>query len=329
METLRNLGEKINRICPPEVDCKLFYNEPMSKHSTLKVGGPADLWISPRLKKKSDIEIEKYTVLENFFARLKTLCEEMGVPFTVLGAGANIVVADAGIAGLVLDTAGLDAVFFTEGEDEEITAYLGAGLSVEKAVEKTVLQGLSGLDFLAGMPGTIGGAVWMNARCYGSAIADVLIETRYTDSQGNVFTLPLKDHHFDYKKSVFQSKPYIILGSRFSLTRGSVKDLQKRTEDLKEDREGKGHYRFPSAGSAFKNDRRIGKPSGKLIDELGLRGLSIGAAQIAPWHGNILINTGGASASDIKNLSERVQEEVFRKSGHRLECEILFIGRWA
>jgi UDP-N-acetylmuramate dehydrogenase len=184
------------------------------------------------------------------------------------------------------------------------------------------------LEFLAGMPGTIGGALWMNARCYGSSVSDVLLETTFLDEGWEKRLLPFRPEDFSYKRSPFQARSVLILSGRFALVPENPEELQKKMAEYRGDRESKGHYRFPSAGSAFKNNRDFGKPTGMIIDELGLRGLRVGNAEVAPWHGNIIINRGAASAWDIRRLTEEVAQRVLNQRGLLLECEILFVGEW-
>jgi UDP-N-acetylmuramate dehydrogenase len=241
-----------------------------------------------------------------------------------------------------------------------------AGTAVDAAVDAAAAAGLSGLEFLAGMPGTIGGAVWMNARCYEKSVSGVLVETDIlimgeaggpAPGGASVFsgggipadglpadglpaddlpaddlparrTVPFNPADWGYKKSPFQGQNALILSARFSLARRDGAEIRREMEAHVQDRERKGHYRFPSAGSAFKNNRDFGRPTGKLIDELGLRGLAAGGARVAPFHGNIIINTGGASAADIRALMDEVAARVRAAAGLVLEPEILFVGEW-
>jgi UDP-N-acetylmuramate dehydrogenase len=203
-----------------------------------------------------------------------------------------------------------------------------SGTAADEAAAAAAAAGLGGLEFLAGMPGTIGGAVWMNARCYERSVSDPLLETEILDESLNRVWVPLREGAFSYKKSPFQDRDVLILSARFVLKPRGQAEIRREMAEHRRDREAKGHYRFPSAGSAFKNDRSFGKPTGKLIDELGLRGLSAGGAQVAPWHGNIIINTGNAAAGDIRILTEKVAARVKAATGFVLEPEIRFVGEW-
>lgn len=168
----------------------------------------------------------------------------------------------------------------------------------------------------------------MNARCYEKSISDVLVETEILDENQEIRHIPLNPEDFDYKRSPFQNRDVLILAACFRLERQPADAIRREMEAHLQDREEKGHFRFPSAGSAFKNNRAFGKPTGKIIDELGLRGLRLGGAQIAPFHGNIIINTGNAAAADIRALVDTVREKVHIGAGIELESEILFTGDW-
>jgi UDP-N-acetylmuramate dehydrogenase len=181
------------------------------------------------------------------------------------------------------------------------------------------------------MPGSIGGAVYMNARCYGREIADVLTETEIIDFSGKKpghLRLPAKKTDFGYKSSPFQRRDNFILSASFQLVQKDKALICAEMDAHRRDREDKGHYRYPCAGSVYKNNPAFGKPTGKIIDELGLRGLQKGGARVADWHGNIIINTGGSSAADIRNLINEVAARVKEATGFILEPEILFVGEW-
>jgi UDP-N-acetylmuramate dehydrogenase len=318
-ETIACVIETCLKENPCEVE--VFYNEPMAKHCTFKTGGPAGCLVRP-----SGAGFPAFTGALLETARIE------GINVFILGGGANILVSDAGIRGIVLDTGGwADTVCFGEEERRECTLRFRAGTSLDAAAMIAAKSGLCGLEFLAGMPGSIGGAVWMNARCYGREIADVLVETDVMDfslSPPRKLRLPADRSEFGYKRSPFQGREAFILSAAFRLSPDGADQILARMDTNRRDREEKGQYRFPSAGSVFKNNPDFGKPSGKIIDELGLRGLQIGGAQIAPWHGNFIINTGGATAKDIRALAEETAARVKAATGFILEPEILFAGDW-
>jgi UDP-N-acetylmuramate dehydrogenase len=327
---LRKKPEEINIPRPPSGVIR--FDEPMALHTTFRVGGPADVWVRP-----------EGPCFPGYVAELFGFARREGVPVFVLGGGANLVVADRGIRGIVLDSGGWTGWEVRERPEKPGTSAeancradfpavrVRSGTPVDALAGVLADQGWGGPEFLAGMPGSAGGAVWMNARCQEKSISDLLIETEIIDMDGPSFApfwVPYKDEDFSYKRSPFQARKALITAARFSLNREEPEDLREAAATLRRDREAKGHFRAPSAGSAFKNNRSFGKPAGKIIDELGLRGFSIGGAAVAPWHGNFIINTGQAAAADIRALTETVIEKVRAALGFTLEPEILFVGDW-
>jgi UDP-N-acetylmuramate dehydrogenase len=292
------------------------FAESMAFHTTFKVGGPADLWVRPAA-----------ACFPECAALLRVLAREEGIPVFILGGGANIVVSDRGVRGIVLDTGAWTGWEF-RGAAGEGTVAVRAGTTMDALVDAAAGQGRGGLEFLAGMPGTLGGAVWMNARCMERSVSDALVRTTILDESGGQLSVPYREGDFSYKQSPFQSRDVLILSTEFRVHERNTEEIQREAEALRRDREAKGHYRAPSAGSAFKNNRAFGKPTGKIIDELGLRGFSAGGAAVAPWHGNFIINTGNASARDIRALVNLVTEKVRAAAGFVLEPEILFVGEW-
>ena len=342
MVNLRKFIEKIN--ARGELDStrksplSIRYDEPMSRHTTFKVGGKADVWVRPGKE-----------IFPGYAARLFKTARAEGIPVFVLGAGANIVVGDRGIRGIVLDTGAFRGIGKredrtppnsspTERTDFEnlkaqrnrafFSVVVLSGTSVDGLSSRLAERGLSGLELLAGLPGSVGGALWMNARCYEKSVSDVLIETEILDEECRRQKVPYKAEDFSYKKSPFQNRKVLILSARFAVEFRESPDIHKEIATYRMDRDDKGHYRFPSAGSAFKNNEKFGGPTGKIIDKLGLRGLSIGGAQIASWHGNFIINTGNATASDIRILMDEVTRRVKKEHGFELEPEVLFVGDW-
>jgi UDP-N-acetylmuramate dehydrogenase len=316
--------EKINT--QEKFSGSMRYDEPMFRHTTFKVGGKADVWVRPGKE-----------VFPGYAAALLKAAREEGIPVFIIGAGANIVVSDRGIRGIVLDTASFRGIGKREDRtpaspERRETALFSvsvlAGTSVDGLTARLADRGLSGLEFLAGMPGSVGGAVWMNARCYEKSVSDVLLETEILDEDCLKQTIPFKEEDFSYKKSPFQGRDVLILSARFAVQFRESHDIRREMISYRNDRRDKGHYRFPSAGSAFKNNRNFGDPTGRIIDQLGLRGLNIGGAQVAPWHGNIIINTGNATASDIRILMNEVTRRVKEERGLDLESESIFAGEW-
>jgi UDP-N-acetylmuramate dehydrogenase len=305
-------------LCLKENPCvtDIRFDEPMSGHTAFKIGGPADCWIRPQ---GEDFPL--------FSAALVRLARDVDIPVFILGGGANIVVSDKGIRGIVLDTGAWKGCVETEDG-----LSFQSGMSMEEAAEAAAIQGFSGIEFLAGMPGSVGGAAWMNARCYGREIADVLAWAdiiNFSSLTGGLGKERITSKAgFGYKRSPFQSWDCLILEAGFSLTQGDKEAIRREMEKNRQDRRDKGHYRFPCAGSVFKNNSGFGKPTGQIIDELGLRGLIKGGAQVSPFHGNIIINIGGASAEDVRFLMDEVSAKVKARTGFVLEPEVLFAGEW-
>lgn len=287
----------------------MLFDEPMSRHTTFEVGGPADIFIRP--KGEEDV------------SAILRAAAGTEYPLFVLGGGANILVADAGIRGIVLDITTLN-----EMSHHGALLRCGAGADVTAVTGYAADAGLGGIDFLHSMPGTIGGAVWMNARCYGSSIVEILREVRGVTTEGARFVYRPREDEWAYKKSPFQGRRDVITSCDFDLYREAPEEIWNRMLGYYRDREQKGHFAAPSAGSVFKNNREFGKPSGAIIDSLGLRGTRVGGAQVSDEHANIIVNTGTATAWDIRNLMELVREEVRSRLGLELEQEVLYVGEW-
>jgi UDP-N-acetylmuramate dehydrogenase len=311
MFTLRKFIEKINT--EASFEGLLRYDEPMAAHSSFRVGGAADLWVQPR-----------GNLFPSYAATLLRGARDEGIPVFVLGAGSNLVVADRGIRGIVLDTGG-----WTGWEEPAAgSAVVRAGTPVDTLAEAWAGRGWAGPEFLAGMPGSLGGAVWMNARCYGNSMDAILLETEILDESLVRRWEPRREGDFSYKKSPFQGREVLILAARLRVRPGAAALLTEDAAACRRDREAKGHYRFPSAGSVFKNRRDLGVPMGRIIEELGLRGLRLGGAAVAPYHGNIIINTGNAAAADIRDLTALVARKVEEARGIAPEPELCFAGDW-
>ena len=285
----------------------------MAHHTTFGIGGPADIFI----------EITSAVELANVIAMLN----HEGIPHFTLGGGANILVGDKGIRGAVLDLSGL-AWAHTSGDS--ISA--GAGISVDRLCENALAFELEGLENFYGMPGSIGGALYMNARCYEKDFSEHVETITAISPSGTLETLRPQAGQWSYKRSPFQPEGmwsgWIIAGATFTLASGKAEHIAGIMRSRRLDRIAKGHYRMPSAGSMFKNNRSFGKPTGRILDSLGLKGMKIGGAAISPWHANIFINAGDASASDMRALIRMAQEKAFSAYGFHLEPEVLFVGEF-
>jgi UDP-N-acetylmuramate dehydrogenase len=322
MPSLRDFLEKIN------IRAEVAYDEPMAAHTSFRIGGPADALVRP-LDEDSAIALVRAAAGE-------------GMPLFFLGGGANLLVGDKGIRGIVLDSAALRSLRYESARaaPDAGSAYpgafsilrAGAGLPVDELCLEALCLGLGGIEDFAGMPGAVGGAVFMNARCYEREMSRVLARVRYLAADGHVGERGVESGEWDYKKSPFQPggpcAGSLVLEASFRLAPADPSRLAATMRARRADREAKGHYRLPSAGSVFKNDRRFGKPTGKILDELGFRGRSVGGAMISNWHANIFVNAGGASAADMRKLIELAQREVRERLGYELEPEVLMVGEF-
>ena len=306
------------------------FNEPMANHTSYRTGGPADLLVRP-----------DKDVFPAWTPAMLRAAKAEDIPVFVLGGGANILVSDKGIRGIVLDTGSWEGVeepllpgnpapAAGHGSSNQggLLVKVLSGTLVDTLTENLAGRGLSGMEFLAGMPGTVGGAVWMNARCYGKSVSDQLALVEILDENLETVPVPFCERDFSYKKSPFQNRNILILSAVFRVFPRDASDILKTMAEHRQDREEKGHYRFPSAGSVFKNNHAFGEPSGKIIADLGLKGLGIGGAQIASWHGNLIVNKGNASSMDIRLLMDEVVKRVKEEKGLSLENEVLLIGDW-
>ena len=281
----------------------------MTKHTTFKCGGSADFFI----------EIETIDDL----IKLKKASLKYNFPLFILGGGANLLVSDRGIRGITISLKNLDAV-----ELHDKTIIVEAGISVNRVAEFALSKSLSGLEFIYGMPGSIGGATWMNARCYDKSISDIFLWADIITSAGKIVRINKTDSDWAYKISPFQKDGIVITKVAFILESELPSVIQKKMKLNREDRRIKGHFRYPCAGSVFKNNRSFGAPSGKIIEDAGLKGLVKGKAKIADFHGNIIVNLGGATSSDINYLIQKIITTVKNQTGNKLELEILKIGDW-
>ncbi len=303
MTTVREMLEKIN------IQGVVKFDEPMALHTSFRVGGAADAYLVP--KEPTDV------------LKLMEAASGAGIPVFILGKGANILVSDRGIRGLVLDLR-----FFNEISVEGTVLNAGAGCDVSDVCTAALRHGLTGFEFINAMPGSVGGAIYMNARCYDVSVSDVLEYVLFIDEHLDIKKERISKAAFSYKRSPFQGTSKIILGGGFRLEQGDVEKIKSAMETFRADREKKGHFLAPSAGSVFKNNRAFGVPTGKLIDSLGLKGLCQGGAQIAPFHGNIIINRGHAKAQDILELIRIIETRVKSELGFDLEREIILVGDW-
>jgi UDP-N-acetylmuramate dehydrogenase len=312
VSTLRNFLEKIN------IRAKVTWDEPMSRHSTFGIGGPADAFVAPADREG--------------FVRLVAAARAEGLPLFILGGGANILVGDRGIRGIVVDSSGLSRIDTGETAGGGLLV-AEAGAAVDRICEAARDAGAAGLQDFYGMPGSAGGAAFMNARCYEVEMADRIAWVEcLMPGKAEAERRPLVPAEWGYKRSPFQpggpAEGAAILAVAYRVEEGDPAAIAETMRARREDRKAKGHYRLPSAGSVFKNDRSIGVPAGKLLDGLGLRGRRIGGAMVSEWHANIFVNAGGATAADMRSLIELARSEARGKLGYELESEVLMVGEF-
>lgn len=301
---------------------RIAFNVGLKNKTSFKIGGKADVFFAPK-------------TLSELTAGLRLFISTQ-VPISVLGGGTNLLVSDRGVAGAVVSLQHLHTVRQLSANEIEAEA----GVPMERLSRFCAKKGLQGFENFAGLPGTVGGAVFMNARCYGDEIALRLKSVKTLLFKNGSFAeteYEFNANDWAYKKSPFQNfhtgiqlkeNAALILAVRFEVTCGDKRQLQQTRRMRIADRRAKGHFKKPSCGSTFKNNRGFGKSSGAIIDELNLKGLKHGKAQVAPFHGNFIINNGGATAADVKALIETVQSRVQEQTGFLLEPEVIFAGRW-
>lgn len=284
----------------------LLERELMSRHTSFKVGGPADFFVQP-----ADVD-EFWNVLH--------LAREEKVPFFIVGNGSNLLVSDEGFRGMILHTGGGLRKISVEGD--VIYAQAGALLS---SVARTALEhGLTGMEFAAGIPGTLGGAVCMNAGAYGGEMKDILIDAEVLTQDGEHLVLPVEELDLSYRHSVIFEKDYVVLAAHICLSRGDKTQIRDRMNELAGARKEKQPLEYPSAGSTFK--RPEGYFAGKLIQDAGLRGYTVGGAQVSEKHCGFVINRGNATAEEILFLITQVRKKVKQQFGVDLEPEVRMLG---
>lgn len=285
----------------------ILRNESMKSHTSFKIGGEADFFV----KAKSIDEI-KYIL---------SICENNNIPLTLIGNGSNLLVSDNGIKGIVLkvemDNISIDDFHLP---DHKVVT-VGAGVLLGKLAQILCKNSLSGFEFASGIPGTIGGAIRMNAGAYGSEFKDIVLETTCMDMKGNVRTFNNNEQKFDYRKSIFKDEKYIILECKLLLN--VVQDnqiIKNKMDEFKQKRIATQPVDFPSAGSTFKRGEDF--ITAKLIDECGLKGKQIGGAMVSEKHAGFIINTGNATAQDVLELVSIVKKEVYNKFQKNVELEV-------
>ena len=284
-------------------------NEPMSRHTSFQIGGCADFFALPA-------SVSALTAL------IRTAKEE-GAAYTIIGAGSNLLVSDRGIRGLTVKI----GKPFGELTADGCKISAGAGVSLARLASFAASLSLSGLEFASGIPGSVGGAVYMNAGAYGSEMREVTAAAHFTDGEGGTGVFSAAELGFDYRRSRFcEEDGLVILGAELLLTPGNREEITAKMRELNGRRADKQPLNLPSAGSAFK--RPVGGYASRLIEDAGLKGASVGGAQVSLKHSGFIVNTGGATAEDVRALIAKVQRGVFEKFGVRLTPEIKLLGEY-
>lgn len=302
MNQYKNFSENLKHILNPE---DIAIDEPMKNHTSFKVGGAADILVTPK----------------NFDQAINVIksCNIEKVPFYIIGNGSNLLVRDGGIRGVVIKLTSLNKL---EVDGEKIIVESGAELS--NVSKKALEMSLTGFEFACGIPGSVGGAVTMNAGAYISEIANVIEEAVVVDKEGNILRLNKEQLELGYRMSAVIKYGYTVLEATFKLQKGDYNTIKNTIEDLTRRREDKQPLEYPSAGSTFK--RPTGYFAGKLIEDCGLKGFSIGDAEVSKKHSGFIINRGQASAKDILDLIKAVQDTVKESFGVELHTEVRIIG---
>jgi UDP-N-acetylmuramate dehydrogenase len=301
------LNELMQKLIDSDVG-EVKKNELLSRHTTLKIGGPADLFIEP-------------TSIANLEKTMQ-LIRESGVKWTAIGRGSNLLVSDKGIEGAVIKLG--NDLNHLELNGTELT--VGAGYSIVALSVTISKKGLSGFEFASGIPGSIGGAVYMNAGAHGSDISKILTEAHILFEDGTLEWLTNEEMEFSYRSSILQKKrPGVVIEAKFQLIEGEKEDIIAVMQKNKDYRRETQPYDAPCAGSIFRNP--LPHYAGQLVEEAGLKGYKIGGAQVSEMHGNFIVNAGNATAEDVLQLIEFIKKTIFNKSQIQMETEVEIIGR--
>lgn len=288
---------------------KIKCKEMMKDHTTFRIGGPTDYFVVPESK-------EEVQAILN-------LCKQNEVPFYIIGNGSNLLIGDGGFSGVIIQIG--KAMSQIQFEDVgKVRA--GSGIMLSKLAQEIAEYGLTGFEFASGIPGTLGGAIYMNAGAYGGEIKDVIVEATVIDEKNEFLVLTKEELDLSYRKSIVQSKGYTVLEAVFAFEEGKKEDILQRMEELNQRRREKQPLNYPSAGSTFK--RPEGYFAGKLIQDAGLCGFRVGGAAISEKHCGFVINAENATANDVKELIKQVDRRVFEQFGVHMEPEVRMIGKF-
>lgn len=301
MSAIKLLEERLQK-----VGCEYFINEPMKLHTTFKIGGNADVFVVPENEEQSVLAI--------------SACRDLSIPYTVIGNGSNLLVKDGGIRGAVIAFTGkMGKISLSENVIEA-----QSGTLLVSVCRFAAENSLSGLEFAFGIPGSVGGATYMNAGAYGGEIRDVVLSVKALFPDGQVRELSGDEAKFGYRTSVFEKNDAVILSAKFKLAKDNKDEIEARMNDVMQRRKDKQPLEWPSAGSTFKRPQN--GYAAAMIDQCGLKGRTFGGAQVSEKHAGFVINKSGASCSDVLNLMQVIKNEVFSKTGVELHPEVKIIG---
>lgn len=292
--------DKFAELCS-SLGCKCSFDEPLKNHVSFRIGGSC----------KALVSVNSIQCI----AEILKFCRENGSKYTVLGKGSNVLVSDDGFDGIVL----LMGSDFSDITVDGCSLKCQSGASLKALCSAALENSLSGLEFAYGIPGTAGGAVFMNAGAYGGEIKDIIKSADYIDENGNIMTVSVENMNLSYRHSIFSDMPYIITGAEFTLEKGDYNLIKARMNELMAKRKEKQPLEYPSAGSTFK--RPQGAYASALIEQCGLKGMSVGGAEVSTKHSGFVINKGGATFDDVMQLIEEVRRIVKDKTGYTLEME--------
>lgn len=301
----KQILENLEKIISKE---RIKQNEPMKNHTSFKIGGPAEFYI----KITSIKELQK--ILE--FAKKEK------IKITILGNGSNVLVSDSGIKGIVIRT-NLKEIKIEPKEQNKIEITVDDATPIGFLAQKLLKEEITGFEEISGIPGTIGGAILMNAGAHGKEMKDIVTEITAIDYNGKIHKFTNEQAKFTYRNSIFSSEKYIILQAKIILEKGNAKEIKAKMDEYAQFRKEKQPIEYPSAGSTFK--RGTDFITAKLIDDAGLKGYIIGGAKVSEKHAGFIINTGNATAQDVLDLAKYVTDKVYEKFGKKIEFEIKFL----
>ena len=291
---------------------RIQYNVPMKNYTSFKIGGPAECLI----KVQTIEEVQEILQIAN----------QNNIPLTIIGNGSNILVSDKGIKGIVLKI-DIKKLEIEEKEENQFFITVGSGNKLGEIAPKFLQKEIQGFEFTAGIPGTIGGAIRMNAGAHGSEMKDIVKTISYIDKKDmKLYTISNKEANFQYRNSIFSNNQYIIVETTMQLGKGKKEEIQSKMQEYANFRKEKQPIEYPSAGSTFKRGSDF--ITAKLIDECGLKGYQMGGAQVSEKHAGFIINKGDATAEDVIKLMKYVKEQVYHKFEKKIEAEIEIIGEW-